>query len=84
MLAVTFENTILRKNGRVVFLFAGAAVTGSVRSWGREAASGPTDVRRWGGMPKKEPLWLQVVIRVVLDWRFLVALAVLIRVLLNR
>jgi hypothetical protein len=50
----------------------------------RWAASGPADVRRWGGMPGKEPSWLQVVIKIVLDWRFLMALAVLIRVLLNR
>jgi hypothetical protein len=35
-------------------------------------------------MPRKEPTWLQVAIRIVLDWRFLLALAILIRVLLNR
>jgi hypothetical protein len=36
-------------------------------------------------MPKKEPgNWLSVVIRVALDWRFLLALAVLVRVLLNQ
>ena len=35
-------------------------------------------------MPQKEPLWLQVVIKIVLDWRFLIPLAVLIRVLLNK
>jgi hypothetical protein len=35
-------------------------------------------------MPRKEPSRLQVVIRIVLDWRSLAALAVLIRVLLNR
>ncbi len=36
-------------------------------------------------MPKHEPgNWLKVAIRVVLDWRFLVAFAILIRVLLNR
>jgi hypothetical protein len=38
-----------------------------------------------GGCPKKEPGdWLSVVIKVALDWRFLLALAILIRVLLNR
>lgn len=35
-------------------------------------------------MPRREPQWLRVAIRVVLDWRFLLALAVLVRVLLNR
>jgi hypothetical protein len=35
-------------------------------------------------MPKPEPNWLSVVIKVALDWRFLEALAVLVRVLLNR
>jgi hypothetical protein len=35
-------------------------------------------------MPRKEPSWLQVASGIVLDWRFLLALAVLIRVLLNR
>ena len=46
-------------------------------------SSGPTDVRRWGGMPKPEPKWLKVVIRVALDWRFLIAAAILIRALLR-
>jgi hypothetical protein len=45
---------------------------------------GPTGVRRWGRMPKPEPRWLTVVVRVALDWRFLIAVAVLIRVLLKR
>jgi hypothetical protein len=49
-----------------------------------EASLGPTDVRRWGGMPKPEPKWLTVAVRVALDWRFLIAVAILIRVLLNR
>jgi len=49
-----------------------------------DAVPGSVDVRRWGEMPKLEPLWLKVVIRVVLDWRFLMALAVLARVLLKR
>jgi hypothetical protein len=37
-------------------------------------------------MPKKKPVhdWLSVAIRIVLDWRFLLALAVLVRVLLNK
>lgn len=39
-------------------------------------------------MPRGEPRWLhvglRVAIRIVLDWRFLLALAVLVRVLLNR
>ncbi len=36
-------------------------------------------------MPKKEPdNWLSVAVRIVLDWRFLLALAILARVLLNR
>jgi hypothetical protein len=36
-------------------------------------------------MLKKKPGdWLSVVIRVALDWRFLLALAVLARVLLNK
>lgn len=36
-------------------------------------------------MPTKEPVrWLSVAISVVLDWRFLIAAAVLLRVLLNR
>jgi hypothetical protein len=36
-------------------------------------------------MPKKEPGdWLSVAIRVVLDWRFLLALAILARMLVNR
>jgi hypothetical protein len=36
-------------------------------------------------MPKRESEnWLKVVVRIVLDWRFLIALAVLLRVLLNR
>ena len=34
-------------------------------------------------MPRREPNWLKVVISVVLDWRFLMALAVLARVLLR-
>lgn len=35
-------------------------------------------------MPKAEPpKWLTVAIKIVLDWRFLVALAVLVRVLLR-
>ena len=37
-------------------------------------------VRSWGGMPKRAN-WLTVAISVVLDWRFLVALAVLLRAL---
>jgi hypothetical protein len=47
------------------------------------AVSGSVDVRRWGSMPRNEPRWLKVV-RIVLDWRFLVGLAALARVLLNR
>ena len=47
-------------------------------------APGSVDVRRWDGMPKPEPRWLTVVIKVALDWRFLIAVVVLIRVLLNR
>jgi hypothetical protein len=36
-------------------------------------------------MRQKEPGdWLSVAIRIVLDWRFLIALAILLRVLLNR
>jgi hypothetical protein len=36
-------------------------------------------------MPHKEPVrWLEVAVRVVLDWRFLIALALLLRVLLHR
>jgi hypothetical protein len=35
-------------------------------------------------MPSPEPRWLKVAIKIVLDWRFLIALAVLIRVLLNK
>jgi hypothetical protein len=36
-------------------------------------------------MPDKGPgNWLTVAIRVVLDWRFLMALAVLVRVLLHK
>lgn len=36
-------------------------------------------------MPKQEPVrWLSVAIKVALDWRFLIALAILLRVLLNR
>lgn len=36
-------------------------------------------------MPHKEPArWLFVAVRVVLDWRFLIAMAILLRVLLNR
>jgi hypothetical protein len=46
-------------------------------------STGPADVRRWGGMPKPEPRWLTVVVRVALDWRFLIAVAILIRVLLR-
>jgi len=34
-------------------------------------------------MPKPEPRWLTVVVRVALDWRFLIAVAILIRVLLK-
>ena len=49
-----------------------------------DTVPGSVDVRRWGGMPKLEPRWLKVVIRIALDWRFLIALAVLIRVLLNK
>ena len=41
-------------------------------------------MRRWGGMPKPEPRWLTVVIQVALDWRFLIAVAILIRVLLKK
>jgi hypothetical protein len=68
-----------------VHLITRVAVTGSVWSWGRKG--GPRtdrceEVR--ARMPRKEPKWLQVVIRIVLDWRFLLALAVLVRVLLNR
>ena len=39
-----------------------------------------------GPMPKRGPgkSWLVVAIRIVLDWRFLLALAVILRVLLNR
>lgn len=39
-----------------------------------------------GLMPKKKPVsnWLSLVIKIVLDWRFLLALAVLVRVLLNK
>jgi hypothetical protein len=48
-----------------------------------DAVSGSVDVRRWGGMPKPEPRWLTVVVRVALDWRFLIAVAILIRVLLK-
>lgn len=49
------------------------------------AASWPADARRWGLMPKPEPdVRLTVVIRIVLDWRFLLAVAVLVRTLLNR
>jgi hypothetical protein len=36
-------------------------------------------------MPKREPgNWLKVVVRIVLDWRFLITFAILLRVLLNR
>jgi hypothetical protein len=35
-------------------------------------------------MPKREPRWLKVVVKVALDWRFLRSVAILIRVLLNR
>jgi hypothetical protein len=38
-------------------------------------------------MPKKEKEpenWLSIAIRIVLDWRFLLALAILLRMLLNR
>lgn len=35
-------------------------------------------------MPDREPNWLRVVFRIVLDWRFLLALAVLYKTLLNR
>jgi hypothetical protein len=37
-------------------------------------------------MPKKKPVknWLSLVIKIVLDWRFLLAFAVLARVLLSR
>jgi hypothetical protein len=46
---------------------------------------GSPDVRRWGRMPRKEPRdWLQVAITVAVDWRFVMVLAILIRVLLNR
>jgi hypothetical protein len=42
-------------------------------------------VRRWGLMPTKDPpSWISVAIKVVLDWRFLIALAVLVRTLLKR
>lgn len=35
-------------------------------------------------MPKAEPpTWLTVAIKIVLDWRFLLALAILVRVLLR-
>jgi hypothetical protein len=36
--------------------------------------------------PSKEPArsWLNVAVRIVLDWRFLIALAVLVRILLNK
>ena len=34
-------------------------------------------------MPKPQPKWLKVAISIVLDWRFLMALAVLARVLLR-
>jgi hypothetical protein len=50
----------------------------------RGTSSGPTDVRRWARMPRREPNWLKVAISVVLDWRFLIALAVLVRVLLKK
>jgi hypothetical protein len=46
------------------------------------ATYGPTDVRRWAYA--QEGARLSVAIRVVLDWRFLLALAILARVLLNR
>jgi hypothetical protein len=49
-----------------------------------DAVPGSVDVRRWGRMPEREPQWLTVVIKVALDWRFLVAVAILVRVLLNR
>jgi len=36
-------------------------------------------------MPSKEPVhWLSVAVRIVLDWRFLIAVAVVLRILLNR
>ena len=36
-------------------------------------------------MPKTEPVtWLSVVIKIALDWRFLLALAVQARMLLNK
>jgi hypothetical protein len=36
-------------------------------------------------MPKHEPgSWLSVVVSVALDWRFLIALVILLRVLLHR
>ena len=36
-------------------------------------------------MPTKEPArWLSVAVSIALDWRFLTAMAVLLRVLLNR
>ena len=49
------------------------------------ATYGPAEVRRWGQMPRKEPGdWLTVAVRIVLDWRFLIAVAVVLRILLNR
>jgi hypothetical protein len=34
-------------------------------------------------MPKESARWLSVAVRIVLDWRFLLALAILVRVLLR-
>ena len=47
-----------------------------------DAVSGSVEVRRWGRMPKRAS-WLKVAVMIVLDWRFLVALAALLRVLLR-
>jgi hypothetical protein len=50
-----------------------------------EASFGMVGVRRWGLMPTKDPpSWISVVVKIALDWRFLIALAILARVLLNR